>query len=138
MSLVSVLFVPILLKRKRMDKCIHGYTACSECHNPLNGIAIDQSEAEVVIQFNNHCAAIMGYRRNWRYDTHYWITDTGEEILQTDYNPYHEMKELAAVVDKISDLTNDSDVDELVDEIIKTTVPQAFRKFVLNYNIGNA
>jgi hypothetical protein len=118
-----------------MYKCIHGHVTCSECHNPLNGDSIDQNEFEKMVHFNNHCAALMGYRRNWRFDTHYWILPTGEEILQTDYNPYQDMAQLASVVDN---LTNDGDVEELVANIIKTTVRQAFREFVLKHNIGNA
>ena len=117
-----------------MDKCKHGFSECSECHQDDTDPEVKRSEWEESISFNNKCADIMGFRPNWRHDTALWV-DGNKEIQQAMYSPYFNIDQLANVVDMIiHKSTKEPDLDELVAGIINTSVLLAFRVFVLAYN----
>ena len=116
-----------------MNKCKHGFSKCSECHQDSADPEAKKIEWEKAISFNNSCAEIMDYVPNWRHDTSFWI-DNGVEIQRAMYNPYYDIDQLAKVVDMIiHKSTKEPDLDGLVAGIINTSVLLAFREFVLTY-----
>lgn len=103
---------------------MHGFSQCSECGHNYDG--------QGRLTFNDHCAKIVGYRPTWRYQSHFWIRGDDSFILKAQYDPYHNMTQLAEVIDVI--LADEQDTKRLTKYIVDTSVKDAFRKFATEYN----